>query len=208
MALLFKSFANWWLDSRLQAQMYDYINTNEFANPTCQKKLCASMHADHVSQWSQTALGYFQVTNNLVCIRKNAIHHCLSFSGESAQTGSQIWKKSHYSTTVAKSTWQTCFHRYWSTSQISVIKWSLTLLHWYEVHNNLWVQNIITVQLSQGFYFNIFRNMYYNATVVVSDDSARNCDILPLVHSIQDMRSLHLHYLIMIQSRSSQANEY
>lgn len=53
------------------------------------------MHADHVSQWSQTALGYFQVTNNLVCIRKNAIHHCLSFSGESAQTGSQNWKRNH-----------------------------------------------------------------------------------------------------------------
>ena len=112
----------------------------------------------------------------------------------------ELEKKPHYSTTVAKSTWQTCFHRYWSTSQISVIKWRLTLLHWYEVHNNLWVQNIITVQLSQGFYFNIFRNRYYNATVVVSDDSARNCDILLLVHSIQDMRSLHLHKLILLCS--------
>lgn len=81
-------------------------------------------------------------------------------------------------------------------------------MHWYEVHNNVRVQNNITVQLSQGFYFIIFRNRYYNATVVVSDDSARNCDILLLVHSIQDMRSLHLHYLIMLQSRLSQANEY
>ena len=48
------------------------------------------MHADHVSQWSQTALGYFQVTNNLVMYTEECDTPLLvSFSGESAQTGSQ-----------------------------------------------------------------------------------------------------------------------
>ena len=52
------------------------------------------MHADHVSQWSQTALGYFQVTNNLVMYTEECDTPLLvSFSGESAQTGSQNWKK-------------------------------------------------------------------------------------------------------------------